>query len=589
MAAITAIPPRHLIPRRWIIAGIGAALIGSSIGAVGLSTRAAPATPSTVTVTRGAITATVSGIGTVAAARTLDLTFPTAGTVTQVLARPGDTVAAGQPIARLDDRVLQSQVANAQAGLLAARAKLVQSEHGDAKPEDIAAARAQLAGAQAAYDKLAAGPSAPDVTSAEASLKSAEANLRSVLAGPTATDLATAQASVRSAEAQLAQAQKDLADLKAQPRPDDVRNAELALEQAKDSLWSAQLSRDAICGPSQGQGGNCQSANATVAAQETAVNAAAEKLAQAKEPATSQQLASAEEAVRSAEAGLTSAKAKLAQVSAGPTAADRQAAQSQVDEARASLTKAQTSVNSDDLAQARANVEQMKANLDKLTAPATDTDRAIQQADVVQAEQALQQAQLNLDNATLRAPFAGVIATLNVVPGSPVSGATVVARLIDRSTLHVDLKLSENDVVKVAVGQPAILTSDSLAGWNTTGTVSYVAPSAETTNGVTTYAVRVTFTDTDPNLRVGMTANAGITTAHHDNALLVPSTALLPKGAGHVVEVLDPNGTTSDVDVQTGLTDGKVTEIDGGLRGGERVVALPAIGAPRPSGGFFGG
>ena len=589
MAAIARTHSKRVIPRRWILAGLGAALIGSGIVAVGLPARATPATPSTTLVARGGITASVSGIGTVSAAQTLDLTVATAGTVTQMLVQPGDTVTAGQPIARLDDRALRSQVANARAGLDATRAKLVQAQQGDAKPDDLAAARAQLASTQDAYDKLAAGPSGPDVASAEASLKNAEANLKSVLAGPTASDVATAQASVQSAEAQLVQAQQNLTDLKAQPRSADVQNAELALEQAKDALWSAQVSRDATCGPTSGQGGNCQSANANVAAQETAVNAASAKLAQTNEPPTVQQLASDEEAVRSAQAAVNSAKAKLAQVTAGPAAADRQSAQSQADEARASLVKAQTSVDPNDLAQARANVAQAQANLDKLTAPATDTDLEIQQASVVKAEQTLQQAQLNLDAATLRAPFSGIIASVSVVPGSAVGGGTAVARLVDRSTLHVDLKLGENDVVTVAVGQPAVLTSDSLPGWSAKGKVSYIAPASETTNGVTTYAVRVTFPVADPRLRVGMTANVGITTAHHDNALLVPNTSLLPKGAGRVVEEIGPNGHAVDVDVQTGLTDGAVTEVVSGLRDGDRVVELPSTGAPRPSGGFFGG
>jgi multidrug resistance efflux pump len=50
------------------------------------------------------------------------------------------------------------------------------------------------------------------------------------------------------------------------------------------------------------------------------------------------------------------------------------------------------------------------------------------------ADVAAAQAQLNLDDATLTAPFAGVVATVNVVPGSPVTGGTSVVRLLDRST-----------------------------------------------------------------------------------------------------------------------------------------------------------
>jgi HlyD family secretion protein len=591
MAAITNPRGSRPFPTRWPVAVVGSAVVLAAVVAVAtaIPSRSTPSASTFATVSRGSITATVNGIGSVAAAQTFDLAFPTTGTVSDVLVQAGDNVAAGQPLARLDDRALKSDVASAQAKLVAEQAKLTQAKQGNAKPEEIAAARAALNSAQASYDKTAAGPSTADIANANATLKSAEVNLKDTLAGATASDVASAEASVTSAESTLATAQKDLADLKAQPKTEDVQAAELAVEQAKDSLWSAQLSRDATCGPTHGQGGACQSADANVAAQQTALDQAVVKLAQAKEPAAAAQLAAAEVAVRSAQSGVASAQANLAKVKHGPTAASRQSAQSQVDEAKASLLKAQTSVTASDLAVAKASVDQAKANLDKLTAKATDTDLAIQQASVDQAEESLKQAQLNLDNATLRAPFVGIISSVNVVPGSTVTNATVVATLIDRSKLHVDLKLSENDVVKVAVGQPAALTSDSIAGWSAKGTVTYVAPSAETANGVATYAVRASFSDVDPKLRVGMTANVGITTAHKDNVLLVPNTALLPKGSGHVVQQPSPDGkTTTETDVQVGLTDGTETEIVTGLREGDRFISLPVTGPVRGS-GFFGG
>jgi HlyD family secretion protein len=85
-----------------------------------------------------------------------------------------------------------------------------------------------------------------------------------------------------------------------------------------------------------------------------------------------------------------------------------------------------------------------------------------------------------------------------------------------------------------------------------------------------------------------MTANLTITTAKKDGVLLVPNTALLPKGAGHSVQVLNTDGKTSrEVDVQTGLTDGSQTEITSGLNEGDKVVTNPNTTKPK-SGGLFG-
>src|SRR5690242_16578746 len=108
MAAIASPRRSQGFPTRWIVAGIGSLLIVAAVATVatGFPGRSAPSTTSTATVSRGSITATVNGIGTVAAAQTLDLTYSSGGTVRQVLVQAGDMVAAGQPIARLDDRAL---------------------------------------------------------------------------------------------------------------------------------------------------------------------------------------------------------------------------------------------------------------------------------------------------------------------------------------------------------------------------------------------------------------------------------------------------------------------------------------------------
>jgi multidrug efflux pump subunit AcrA (membrane-fusion protein) len=86
-----------------------------------------------------------------------------------------------------------------------------------------------------------------------------------------------------------------------------------------------------------------------------------------------------------------------------------------------------------------------------------------------------------------------------------------------------------------------------------------------------------------------MTANLSITTAKKEGVLLVPNSALLPKGAGHAVQVLGVDGTTSELEVQTGLSDGTNTEITGGLKAGDKVVTNPNASSAPASRGPFGG
>ena len=91
------------------------------------------------------------------------------------------------------------------------------------------------------------------------------------------------------------------------------------------------------------------------------------------------------------------------------------------------------------------------------------------------------------------------------------------------------------------------LTIDALKDWKEQGTVSYIAPAADSSNGVVTYAVRVSFPDSDDRVKVGMTANLMITTAKKDGVLLVPNSALLPKGKGPFPVIVNYSGYDPEI------------------------------------------
>jgi len=572
---------------RWIAGIIGVVVI-ALIAVLLISRARSGATTTTVatsTVASGTIIASVAGSGSVAAAQALDLAFQTSGSVTQVLVAAGDTVAAGQPLAQLDTRALALKVASAQANLDSARLKLTQIQDGNATPEDLVGQRASLASAEAQLEKTRTGDvTAADIASASAQLRSAQAKLDDLRAGPTPAALASAQASYDQAQTNLTAQRASLATAKEKARS-AIATAADALRTKQDAYstiyWANRERENQPGGLPQSAKDSEEAAQREVASAEASVRQAQLAYDQAQQDEISG-LASAESKLRDADQQLRTTRE-------GATKLEITQAQASVDQAQASLTKLRQGGTAAAIAIAQANVDQARASLTALTAPATATDIQIQQASIAVAEQSLKQAQLDLDQATLTAPFAGVVSAVNIVPGSPASSSSSAFSLIDRSTLHVDLTLSENDVAKVALGQQVALTIDALKTWATVGTVSYIAPAATTTNGVVTYAVRVSFPDSEAQVKVGMTANLVITTAEHADVLVVPASALLPKGAGYSVQLRSTDGkTTSEVDVQAGLSDGVNTEIISGLQAGDTVVTTPSK-TTTTRGGMFGG
>lgn len=576
--------PQRRSARPWLLIGIVVIVI-AIIAAVALTAVRPAGTvvqAETVRVSRGALVATIESSGSVAAAQSLDLAFQTSGVVAEVLVQQGDVVRAGQPLARLDDRDLRLSVSSAEAGLASAQARLEQSLDGNATPQQIAGAEASLRSAQANLDQTRSGnTTAADIAGAEAALRSAQAQLDELLAGPTSDTVMSAQVRVDTARTAL-QSQRDslsAAKTRAESQVQQQANALRAAQEEYSTIYWENRELDRFPGDLP-QERIDQEASALRAVQD-----AEENLRQAQVSFEEAQRAEVT-GLQSAEADLRDAEEQLRVLQQGPTSFEITRAEASVDQARAELQRLRQGGSAAEVAAAQAGVDQAAASLAQLTEPDTITDRAVQEANVAQAQQTLEQAQLRLEQAVLTAPFDGVIASVAIVPGSSASSATAAFTLINRDPLHVDLRLNEADVARLELGQPVELTIDALPDWRAEGTVTYIAPSAETINNVVTFRVQVDFADTDERVKVGMSANVNIVTDRNENALLVPNAALLPRGAEQIVQAPDGAGGIREIAVVTGLSDGLQTEILSGLTEGDLILATPNSAPQRPAGPF---
>jgi multidrug resistance efflux pump len=119
------------------------------------------------------------------------------------------------------------------------------------------------------------------------------------------------------------------------------------------------------------------------------------------------------------------------------------------------------------------------------------------------------QAQLSRAYAEIHAPYAGQIAQVNVDPfdASTTVGQPAI-RLLDLSTLRVEVPISDIDRARVQLGQAAQVHVD-VRDTLYTGRVSYIAPEATASGSTRTYLVRL---DLDPqhDLHPGMQVTVAI-------------------------------------------------------------------------------
>lgn len=269
---------------------------------------------------------------------------------------------------------------------------------------------------------------------------------------------------------------------------------------------------------------------------------------------------------------------------------DRTNLMSELSSAQASLKSAQS-----ELDYQKTNYERYKALYDKGLISANDFEQA--RLSYVQAQQKTRQqkesvkkAQTNLGYATITSPIDGVVLSKEVEEGQTVASSFSTPTLFkiarDLTDMRVIADVDEADIGDVKEGQRVTFTVDAFPDDTFEGQVTQVRQEAATESNVVTYEVVISAPNDDLKLKPGLTANVVIFTMEAKDVLAVPSKALrfTPREA-----MLNSDETITDTDakekvwvkegsnlkavaVETGMTNGTLTQITKGLKPGTHVL-----------------
>jgi membrane fusion protein, multidrug efflux system len=226
-----------------------------------------------------------------------------------------------------------------------------------------------------------------------------------------------------------------------------------------------------------------------------------------------------------------------------------------------------------------AQVESQRLKAAREKAPDLITPAA---SDTAEARLAMAQAGLAHNETMLKygkivAPFNGVVTMRYVDIGAFVPAATAgsnpqaaaIVTLMDYTTVRARVAVPEVEAARVQLGQPVILTTDSLPGKIFRGKVSRHSGALD--EGTRSLLVEADFPNHDLTLRPGMYAIIKIGVEQHTNALLVPAAALVrEKAAGFLFTLAD--GKATRVPVKYGFNDGTNVEILEGVAENARVI-----------------
>jgi len=345
--------------------------------------------------------------------------------------------------------------------------------------------------------------------------------------------LTNAELNLKAAEASLTSAQANLDALSDIPRPDDLRAAEAAVTAAEEGLDAAEA--------------NLRSAQVRV-----------DELAPSPEDLTA-----AQSAVDSAEESLQAAEARLQELQEGPDTGDIQATE-------------------DALRSAEANLNAAIAKRDKLVEGADPDDVDLQVQQVRLAEIAASEARRALDEATLKAPYDGSVASIDIEVGDLVSSQLPAITLLTPGALKVHLTVGETDLPSLRQGMVGLMIFDALQNKPFPVVITAMGLEPEVEQGIVTYAVEAALIgvgeDAASRPVPGMNGSAVLVTEERKDVLTVPNRAIRRRGDEVVVEVM-VDGKTEIRPVQTGLSDNDNSEVVSGLEEGDLVVVPGTAGA----------
>lgn len=199
---------------------------------------------------------------------------------------------------------------------------------------------------------------------------------------------------------------------------------------------------------------------------------------------------------------------------------------------------------------ARAQADQAKATFDSATAALA---RAIEESNFLK----------------ILAPEDGRIIQRDGEVGELIQSGTPIFWVSCCAPLRISAEVDEEDIPLVEPGQKVLIRSDAFADQIFNGSVTSITPKGDPI--ARSYRVRIELKDTTP-LRIGMSAETNIIVSEKENAMLVPSNAVI----GNHLWFVDDKNILRTKNVKVGARGPKHTEITSGIDKNTLIVAEPS-------------
>jgi RND family efflux transporter MFP subunit len=247
------------------------------------------------------------------------------------------------------------------------------------------------------------------------------------------------------------------------------------------------------------------------------------------------------------------------------------------------LAKIDQGTLSSQLRQAEADVRVQKKTLDNMnnrTSAFTSAQRAAQRARVEQSEAGVDIINDQIKDTVISSPIDGVVLKrfANVGDMTFVNAArsTSILTVAPEGDMVIESNIPESDIVKVQLGQVAVITFDALGiDEKYNAKVTEIDPASTVIQDVVYYTIKLRLDKSDQQLKSGMSTNIDIHTAEKAGVLMIPVRAIQTEGKQKFVQILNADNTITKANIETGLEgDDGMTEVSSGVKEGQKVITF---------------
>jgi membrane fusion protein (multidrug efflux system) len=168
----------------------------------------------------------------------------------------------------------------------------------------------------------------------------------------------------------------------------------------------------------------------------------------------------------------------------------------------------------------------------------------------------------------LRAPFDGIIGLRYLSEGSYATSSTKIAKLIKISPIKIEFSIPEKYASEIKIGYPITFNID---GSDKVFNASVYAVDPKIDIETRTIILRALYPNKDEELKSGRYAGITLQLSQIDNAIAVPTEALIPEMEGEKVFIYK-KGKAQSVSVSTGLRTESKIQITKGLNFGDTLI-----------------